>query len=201
MPCSVRNSCSVTSPRWNRWRIFRTIPGRFGRLRRNPHSSSWPVRCAKKFSSSALVATRVSLVISERGSVASAAVHHSYATTITACDRFSDMKSGLSGNRTSASAWAISSLSNPARSGPNSTPARSPRPPITRNSAAAPRAVSTGLMMWRGRGQVANTWCRSETASATVSCTVAQSSSRSAPEQVRHAFSCGQPSRGATNRR
>ena len=62
----------------------------------------------------------------------------------------------------------MSSLSNPARSGPNSRPARSPRPQTSRNSTAAPRAVSTGLMIWRGRGQVANTWCRSATASATL---------------------------------
>ena len=43
-----------------------------------------------------------------------------------------------------------------------------PRAAMARSSAAAPRAVSTGLTMWRGRGQVAKTWCRSATASATV---------------------------------
>ena len=56
-------------------------------------------------------------------------------------------------------------------------------------------------MMWRGRGQVAKTRCRSATASATVACTVAASRMRSAPEAVRQARSCGQPSRGATRRR
>ena len=95
----------------------------------------------------------------------------------------------------------MSSLSRPARSGPNSTPARRSRAPISRSSAAAPRAVSTGLMMWRGRGQVANTRCRSATASATEANTVAASRMRSAPDELRHAFSCGQPSRGATRRR
>ena len=120
---------------------------------------------------------------------------------ITAWDRFRLMKPGFSGNRTSASAQAMSSLSSPARSGPNRMPARRSRPHTSRSSAAAPRAVSTGLTMWRGRGQVANTRCRSATASATVSCTVQLSRIRSAPEALRHAFSCGQPSRGATRRR
>ena len=45
------------------------MPGRFGWLRRKPQASSWSTRCARKFSSSALVATRVSLVISVRGRV------------------------------------------------------------------------------------------------------------------------------------
>src|SRR5271166_893916 len=95
----------------------------------------------------------------------------------------------------------MSSLSRPARSGPNNTPARRAHAPISRSSAAAPRAVSTGLMMWRGRGQVANTRCRSATASATEANTIAASRIRSAPDELRHAFSCGQPSRGATRRR
>ena len=45
---------------------------------------------------------------------------------------------GLSGNRTNASAAAMSSLSRPARSGPNSTPACSSRAQIACSSAAAP---------------------------------------------------------------
>ena len=71
---------------------------------------------------------------------------------------------GSAGSGPACRACAMSSFSSPARSGPNSTAQRSPRPLISRRSSAAARAVRSGLMMWRGRGQVAKTRWQSASA-------------------------------------
>ena len=128
MPCSVRSSCSVTSPRWNRWRMLRTMPGRFGALRRKPQASSWSTRCSRK-----LLQLRLGRRPGSCGSASCAGgrrvgggppfIGHDHHRL----GQVERVELRVERVAHQVSAWAMSSLSSPARSGPNRMPQRRPR--------------------------------------------------------------------------
>ena len=95
---------------------------------------------------------------------------------------------------------AMSVVSSPARSPPNSRPTFRPEAVSSYRTRADSRGVRTGWRVSRGRAVVAKTVFRSAMAAATLSNTSTPSSTQSAPDAMAQARSCGQPSRGATSR-
>src|SRR5581483_8470154 len=96
---------------------------------------------------------------------------------------------------------AMSAVSSPARSPPNTSPLAQPLPAASMSRPAASRGVSTGSWVSRGRAVVASTRRRSAIASSRLGNTRAPSSGQSAPEAEAQARACGQPSLGRTRRR
>ncbi len=84
---------------------------------------------------------------------------------------------------------AMSPVSSPARSPPNSRPVFSPEAVSSYRMRALSRGVRTGWRVSRGRAVVAKTVFRSAMASATLSNTLTPSRTQSAPDAVAQARS------------